>query len=48
MFLGPSEIHTGDYHLISADIRNVGELEQKLISNNLDKRYRHWLYIKQF
>ena len=40
IFLGPNEIHGSDYHLIAADIRNVGELEQKLASHGLDKRLR--------
>ena len=34
---GPNEIHASDYHLIAADIRNVGELEEKLVSHGLDK-----------
>ena len=39
MILGPNEIHTSDYHLIATDIRSVSELEQKLASHGLDKRY---------
>ncbi|XP_076454100.1 leucine carboxyl methyltransferase 1-like [Babylonia areolata] len=32
-----SEVHAGDYHLVSADLRKVGEVEGKLADCGLDK-----------
>lgn len=34
---GPQELHAKDYHLIAGDLRNVSELEAKLMSCGLDK-----------
>ena len=32
-----SEVHAGDYHLVSADMRKLSEVEKKLMDCGLDK-----------
>lgn len=38
VFVGPDGMHSSDYHLIAADLRNVSELDKKLTTYGLDKR----------
>ena len=35
--MSKSELHAGDYHLVSADLRKMSEVEQKLADCGLDK-----------
>ena len=39
MFTGKDEIHSVPYHLITADLRNVDELDKKLLAAGIDQEW---------